>query len=509
MSKPLSVDARLRLASALVMCTLASPAAPAQVHAYPDGRPWAQRAGSGPDAEVSGWFYNLGITGMRVTLDETAPRELLVKHVFKGSPADGKVRVGDTIIGTGGRLFESDYRNGYGMDVFGPTGPVLEFAQALEVTQTKAGKGMLPLVLMRAGKRIEARVKLGTKHGQFEASYPAQCEKSEDLLEGALDYLVDHQRSDGSWGSTVQDTFAPLALLASGKKKYRKSVERNVRWHARTTHAVDESGLINWRYMAAAIVMSEYYLATRARWVMEELQEVYDFLYSSQYMDLSQVNPRSKESHPGSYPEGPMDAHGGWGHNPGFEGYGPICMLTGQGALAFALMSHCGIKIDRQRHEAAYAFLERATGRNAYVWYADEAAGHNNWADMGRTGATGIANWLSPWDGEEFRRRAEDHAKVIGLHPESFPDTHASPLMGMGYAAVAASVVDGSFRNLMNENRWWFLLSECDDGSFYYQPNRDNSGYGADSRIAATAIVAFIFTIPNRSLRMTQRRDKK
>ena len=28
------------------------------------------------------------------------------------------------------------------------------------------------------------------------------------------------------------------------------------------------------------------------------------------------------------------------GANPGFEGYGPISMLTGQGALAFAMMKH-------------------------------------------------------------------------------------------------------------------------------------------------------------------------
>ena len=38
-----------------------------------DGQqPWSQRADSGPDAEVPGWFYNLGITGMRAQLMATS-----------------------------------------------------------------------------------------------------------------------------------------------------------------------------------------------------------------------------------------------------------------------------------------------------------------------------------------------------------------------------------------------------------------------------------------------------
>jgi hypothetical protein len=178
-------------------------------------------------------------------------------------------------------------------------------------------------------------------------------------------------------------------------------------------------------------------------------------------------------------------------------------MLTGQGALAFSLLSHCGIEVDRERHDAAYAFLCRATGRNGYVWYEDSVAGEDDWADMGRTGAAGIANYLSPYDGTEYRDRALAHARIIGQHPESFPDTHGSPIMGMGYAAMAANIDATSFRSLLSANRWWFTLAQCPDGSFYYQPNRDNAGYGADSRISASAVTAFILSIPRRSLHVT------
>jgi hypothetical protein len=88
--------------------------------------------------------------------------------------------------------------------------------------------------------------------------------------------------------------------------------------------------------------------------------------------------------------------------------------------------------------------------------------GPDGWADMGRTGAAGIANFLSPYTDGDYRERALAHAKVIGKHPQSFPDTHGSPLMGMGYtAALAANIDADSFRKLLDANRWWFTMAHC------------------------------------------------
>lgn len=477
----------------------------AQVHYHPDGRPWNERARSGPDAEVPGWFYNLGITGLRAQLVADEPKTLLVKHVFAKTPAHGRIEVGDVLLGAGGRPFEHEHRNGYGMQVFGARGPIREFADALEQSQAAAGKGRLALTVRRGGAVREVELELGQRYGAFAATFPRDCSKTDRVLGELCRYLLDHQRDDGSFGNPVHDTFAPLALLASGDEHHLPAVERNARWHARTTKAKDEDSLINWRYMAAAIVLAEYHLATKEEWVVPELQEVHDFLARSQYLDMAQINPKAKESHPHSFPKDAMDSHGGWGHNPGFEGYGPICMLTGQGALAYALMHRCGIPIDRARHDAAYAFLGRATGPNGYVWYEDEVGDPKGWADLGRTGAAGIACWLGPYPEARYRERALLHAKVIGQHPESFPDTHGSPLMGMAWAAVAAHVDPESFRRLMDENRWWFALAQCADGSFCYQPNRDNAGYGDDARLAATAVVAFVLSVDKRSLVITGR----
>ncbi len=479
----------------------------AQVHYHDSGAPWNQKANAGPDAEVPGWYYNLGITGLRVELVKEHPTWLLVRHVFEGSPAHKKVKVGDYITGAGELEFTTPHVNGYGMDKFGPDGPIKDFATALEASQASKGSSKLALRLMRKKKVKNVRLSLGKGYGTYAQSFPVECVKSEEVLDDLYAYLLEQQRDDGFWGDPVHDTFAPLALLASGKRKHMAAVKKNVQRHAKTTHAEDKPGLVNWRYMTAAIVMSEYYLITREKWVLKELQEVYEFLLSTQYMDLSQLNPKVKDSHPDSLPTDPMDSHGGWGHNPGFEGYGPIAMITAQGAIAFSLMKECGIDVDRERHDAAYAFLLRASGRNAYVWYKDEAAGQDDWADMGRTGATAVAYRLSPWEGD-YKKRGMKHATLIGEHPDSFPDTHASPILGMGYTAAGAAGNAGAFRQLMAANKWWFTLARCTDGSFYYQPNRDNTGYGNDSRLSASAVTAFILSIPKRNLRMTGRAAK-
>ena len=500
----------VRALSFAVALSIAMPAG-AQVHYHDSGHPWKQRANEGPDAEVPGWYYNLGITGLRAELVADAPKSLVIRHVFANSPASGIVLVGDQVAGVGDGLFREPHRNGYGEKVFGATGPIEEFAAALEAAQSPGAKepGKLPLTLLRDGRTVSVVLDVGTAYGSFAKDFPANCAKSERISAELLDYLVKKQGADGSFGNPVHDTFAPLALLASGDPRHLPAVERCVRHLSATTKASDERAklsLPNWSYMGAAIVLSEYYLATRAAWVLPELQEVHDFIAAGQYLDMSQINPRAKESHPDSFPKGPRDSHGGWGHNPGFEGYGPIAMITAQGALAYAMMSRCGIAIDRAHHDAAYDFVKRGSGKNGYVWYGDGVGGGDEgWADMGRTGAAAIANFMSPYPDAAYRDRARLHAMVIARHPQSFPDTHGSPAMGMAYTALGASVDPANFRKLMDANRWWFALAQCADGTFYYQPNRDNAGYGSDARMTASSVTAFILLLPKRSLVMTGR----
>jgi hypothetical protein len=495
-----NVKRYLLLSVLLVLCL------PASGQVDYRNKPWRLRADSGPDKEVPGWYYNLGITGIRVELIADKPKFLLVKYVFKGSPADRKVKVGDVIIGVNNRPFQTEHKNGYGMKVFGGDGPIKEFANALEACQREKKKGKLTINVLRKRKKQKIKIKVENRYGTYGKTFPMNCKKSSVILKQTYAYLLKEQKSDGSWTGFETNLFAPLALMSSGDKKHREAIKKSAKYHARNTKANDSGSLINWRYMSAAIVLSEYYLQSKEKWVIKELKEIYTFLLSTQYTNLSQVNPKVKESHPDSYPKNKAKSHGGWGHNPGFEGYGPIAMITAQGALAFSLMEKCGITIDRNRHDIAYAYLDRATGPTGYVWYEDsyKKITRRDWADMGRTGTTAIAFALSPYRGNKYKRSAALSASCIGQHPQSFPDTHGSPLMGMGFTALGAHIDRDAFRRLMDANKWWFTLAQCFDGTFYYQPNRDNARYGGLSRIAQTAIVAFIYSLKNKKIQMSR-----
>ncbi len=473
----------------------------AQVHYFPNGSPWNQQANTGPDAVVPGWYYNLGITGLRIELVENAPKTMVVRYVFPGSPADGKIAVGESIVGVSGASFIEAHENGYGESVFGARGPVGEFAVALEAAQSTAGGGNLSVRVDAGGAVRDEVLVIGQEYGAFSPTFPENCPKSELILQELLDFLVVEQKPNGSWGNPVNDLYANLALLAAGEGlQHDLALKNGLAFLASTTSTTDSSSLPNWKYMTAAIVLSEYYLLTGEAWVLPELTEVRDFLMAGQYTMHSQVDPNAQVTHPGTFPDDYLDSHGGWGHNPGFEGYGPIGMLTGQGALALSLMKRCGLEISREHHDFAYAFLARGTGQNGYVWYKDVVAGPTNWADQGRTSASALANRLAPYPQTRYRRRAFHHLAMIQQHPESFPDTHGSPQLGMGLAAAASSFKAQCFRSLMDANRWWFALAQCGDKTYYYQPNRDNAMYGSDSRVSASAVTAFMFSIPRGSL---------
>ena len=75
-------------------------------------------------------LIGLGTTGANLAL-HFAEKGYPVA-VFNRTPAKGVLEVGDRITGANGRKFTTPHKFGYGMDKFGPYGPILEFANALE-----------------------------------------------------------------------------------------------------------------------------------------------------------------------------------------------------------------------------------------------------------------------------------------------------------------------------------------------------------------------------------------
>ncbi len=76
----------------------------------------------------------------------------------------------------------------------------------------------------------------------------------------------------------------------------------------------------------------------------------------------------------------------------------------------------------------------------------------------------------------------------------------------MGWTAMGAATDPESFRNLMDQHVWFFNLSHCPDGTFYFMPNRDpnDQDYNAGKYLSASAATALILSLRNESLRMIQ-----
>jgi hypothetical protein len=444
---------------------------------------WDVKTSVGPDALTGGWFINLGRTGIRVRLLEERPTEFEVAYVFDKTPAARRIKIGDRIIGAGGTRFETPHKFGYGVGKFGYDGPMKDFSAALEAAQ--ADDGRLNLTILRAGETRPETLRVGNRYRDFSATYPYDCRKTNRILADTLPWLAARQRENGLWSDRPHlNAFTTLALLASGQPEFRPVVEKAIRaMAARTTEEIEYQGLDGWKYTLYGICLAEYYLATKQAWVIPELEEIDRWLRKAQIAD------------------------GGWGHRPanrpGGNGYGSINILTMQAKMAWALMRECGIEIDEARFKAAHDFVARGTGDNGYVWYKDGGRENPGYADMGRTGAAAMAHALADEE-PGYREYANATAGCIGEHPDTFSDTHGSPILGMVWTAFGAAADPAAFRSLMDENRWWFSLAHCTDGTFYYQMNRDNNpqDYTAAPRLSATAATALILSMRDRRLRM-------
>ena len=449
---------------------------------------WERTTKVGADAQVPGWFINLGITGARAMIRDDQQKILEVMFVFKDTPAFGKLKVGDKIVGANGKPFVTPHKFGYGVSKFGYEGPMMDFGNALEESQSVKLGGKLTLDVIRGGKKIKVELKLTTRYGQYSKTYPYNCPKTDRILSELYPYLIKKQKPKGLWhGQPHINAFAALALMGSGESKYMPAVKKAVQAMARSTGSkIDYGGLQSWKYGMYGAVLGEYYLLTGEKWVPRELQEINEWLVKG------------------------LSPNGGWGHRPWdfdgkINGYGAINVITMQGKMAWSLMQRCGIKVDPKRYKATHDFVVRGTNKIGYVWYKDGGAKNPKYADMGRTGAAVLAHYLSLTGGKAYRDYARLSAQCIGNNPKTFPDTHGSPILGMAWTALGAAVDPASFRKLMDHNRWSFSLAHCPDGTFYYQPNRDNNAqdYSAAPRLAATAATALILSVKHKKLQMT------
>ena len=207
--------------------------------------------------------WNLGPTGLRGwmhcdTLVTKDARQVLVTKVDDGSPADGVVRVGDVILGVGGKAFSSD--------------PRVAFGRAITHAESEVGGGALALTRWRAGAIEEVVVELPVL-GSYGPTAPFGCPKSRLVFERGCRALA-ARMAEPAYGNGDLDpiprSLNALALLASGEERYLPLVRREAEWAAGFTSRAMQT----WHYGYCIMLLSEYVAATGDRTVMPGLRRL-------------------------------------------------------------------------------------------------------------------------------------------------------------------------------------------------------------------------------------------
>ncbi len=194
--------------------------------------------------------WNLGATGMRGwmfidKLETTQARQISVTQVAKGSPADGKIAVGDVILGVGGKRFSHD--------------PRVEFGKAMTAAETQTQRGKLTLSVWRAGKEKEVALNIKML-GNYSKTAPFSCPKSTLILaEGCKALAVRMQ--DKNYPNTqnpITRSLNALALLSSGNKEYLPLIRREAEW----ANQFSSDSFQTWWNAYVIMLLAEYKIST-------------------------------------------------------------------------------------------------------------------------------------------------------------------------------------------------------------------------------------------------------
>ncbi len=319
--------------------------------------------------------WNLGPTGLRgwIFCDKlvtTDARQIMITKVDKGSPAADMFRVGDVILGVGGKPFSFD--------------PRTELGKAITTAESKAGAGKLALIRWRAGNSEEVVLNLQVL-GSYGATAPFNCHKSKLLLEQGCKALAARMsQPDYTKMDAIPRSLNALALLASGNREYLPLLKREAQWVARYSN----KSMQTWYYGYCMLFLSEYAMATGDQSVLSGLKR----------LALEAAEGQS--------------AVGSWGH--GFAipdgrlgGYGmmnsPGVVLT----ISLALAREAGVKdvvVDKAIERSA-KLLRFYIGKGA-IPYGDHSPWMEGHEDNGKCGMAAVLfNSLGEAKGAEFFSR--------------------------------------------------------------------------------------------------------
>lgn len=402
-----------------------------------------------PYSDQRNWHvtFNLGSTGARGWVyghrgNSLASREIMVKRVEPGSPADGILRPYDFITGAATppdtsptewnaepplKAFDSDAR--------------MAMARAVTWAESDQGAGKLKLLRVRDGVTEPVIVEIPVL-GTFSETAPFDCPKTERILQNAANFVASRMPPDGYFG--LSGALNGLLLLAMDKPEYLDLVRRTA-CRMSLNHTINDAGHETWRWGYQNLFLTEYYLATGDERVLPTIEEYCDKLAKGQ------CNP------------------GTWGHRavPDFipPGYGSMNQSGLVCFLSMVLARQAGVDVDEQALENSIRFYGYYAGMGG-IPYGDHPP-HPHPTCNGKNGSAAAAffalhadpaaQWFARMCASASSRQVEEG------HTGNFFSQTWSPV-GAGFSPKNGVIGywqrNNSYRDLAR--RW--------DGSFVVQP---------------------------------------
>ncbi len=471
---------------------------------------WEKPCENGPDAEVPGFLVNMGPTGARGILKQSS---FVVKYVFQGSPAFGRLQKDDEVVGANGQRFA--VHTFAGSSEAGITGPIQDLGLAIEAAE--GGDGILTLMVTRGGPVKDVKIPL-EKLGRFADTFPVNCKKTEILKKRAYDYLMNNHDGISSQGRCV----TILSMLSSDDPKVLAKGKKL----AQEWNTVPGKDTWSWHLGFQGITLAEYYLLTKDKSVLKTLEALMDMLRDAQWK-----GPQIRRWTAGEgQDQETVDKHqalyeGGFGHGPyhvvveraggpgqyGGGGYGPMQRPTYLAVLAWQLGKQCGLELTHPGLDQAFTFIDygtRVSGNTAYGGEFTMNNGPINWekwkkdkrhGNSHKSGMAYLMYMLSP-ERSDSKSMMNLHLKNIDAAYRDMPDGHACPMMGLvwGWAGVYASEDRALKKKITDYYKAWINMARCHGSdSYVILPGRnyaDGSYYRGNIRNHTTGSIAFLYS---------------
>ena len=403
-----------------------------------------------------GWMYSERLTTVKA-------RQIGITQVAKGSPAEGVLKIGDVILGVGGKPFSYD--------------PRTEFGKALIWAESEAGKGQLKLNRWRDGETSEVTIQLPVL-GTYSPTAPYGCEKSKRIFTQGCEALASKMASPNYRGNPITRSLNALGLLSSGDPKYLPLIKKEAEWAAE--YKVES--FATWWYGYVLLFLAEYVIETGDTSVMPGLKRI-------------AMEAAEGQSNVGS-----------WGHrfakpNGILMGYG---MMNAPGVpltVALVLAREAGVqdpKVDLAIERSA-RLLRFYVGKGC-VPYGDHAPWIQTHDDNGKNGMTAVLFNLL----EDSQAATYFSGMSVACHGNERDQGHTGNFLNISWAmpGVAISGPNATGAWMEEFGAWYFDLARQHDGTFLHQgppaakPDRFNKWDTTGANLLA-------YSMPLKKLRIT------